>query len=254
MVLAGEGLIEVKTFPFAGAADWDRLGLAADDSRRRQVLLANPLSAEEPGMTTTLLTGLFKALVLNLGRGHTDVSLVETGRVFLPRTTDAVAPIYGVDHRPSEAEIAALEAALPDQPHHVGLLISGAREHDGWAGPGRPATWADAIAIVSHLAEVLHVDVVVEQAERMPWHPGRCAAFTVDGVVIGHAGEIHPRVLKAYGLPPRVVGAEIDLDALIAAAPRIGPRPDFSTYPVAKEDLAFTVDATVPARLHPEDA
>ncbi len=247
MVLAGEGLVEVKTFPFAGDADWDRLGLAEDDARRRQVLLANPLSAEEPGMTTTLLTGLFKALVLNIGRGHTDVSIVETGRVFLPRSADAVAPIYGVDTRPSDEEIAALEAALPDQPHHVALLMSGARELGGWAGAGRSATWADAIAIVQHVAEVLHVELTVEQTQHMPWHPGRCAAFTLDGVVVGHAGEIHPRVLTSHGLPPRVVGAEFDLDALVVAAPRVGPRPDFSSYPVAKEDLAFIVDVATPS-------
>ncbi len=247
MVLAGEGLVEVKTFPFAGDADWERLGLAEDDARRRQVLLANPLSAEEPGMTTTLLTGLFKALVLNIGRGHTDVSIVETGRVFLPRETDAVAPIYGVEARPTDEEIATLQAALPHQPHHVALLMTGARELSGWAGDGRTATWADAIAIVKHVADVLHVELTVERAQHMPWHPGRCAAFALDGVVVGHAGEIHPRVLTAYGLPPRVVGAEFDLDALVEAAPRIGPRPDFSSYPVAKEDLAFIVDAATPA-------
>ena len=65
--------------------------------------------------------------------------------------------------------------------------------------------------------------------------------------MIGYAGELHPRVLKAYGLPPRVVAAEIDLDALIAASPAVGPRPHFSTFPVAKEDLALVVDASVPA-------
>ena len=247
MVLAGEGLVEIKTFPFAGPADWDRLGLADDDVRRRQVLLANPLSAEEPGMTTTLLPGLFKALSLNIGRGHTDVSIVETGRVFLPRGGETAAPIYGVDDRPSDDELNALYDALPEQPHHIGLLMSGARERGGWSGPGRAAMWGDAKAVVQHVAEVLHVELATEQAQQAPWHPGRCAAFTLDGAVVGHAGEIHPRVLKAYGLPPRVVGAEIDLDALMAAAPRIGPRPDFSTYPVAKEDLAFTVDADVPA-------
>ncbi len=246
MVLAGEGLIEVKTFPFAGSADWDKLGLAADDARRTQVLLANPLSAEGPGMTTTLLTGLFKALVLNIGRGHTDVSIVETGRVFIPRG-DGKAPIYGVDARPSDEQLSALYDALPDQPQHVALLMSGARERGGWTGTGRAATWSDAVAIVQHIADTLHVDLAVEQAQQMPWHPGRCASFIVDGAVIGHAGEIHPRVLKAYGLPPRVVGAEIDLDALIAVAPRVGPRPDFSTFPVAKEDLALTVDVDVPA-------
>ena len=245
MVLAGEGLIEVKTFPFAGAADWDRLGLEDDDARRNQVLLANPLSAEEPGLTTTLLTGLFKALVLNIGRGHSDVSIVETGRVFMPRS--GAAPIYGVDSRPSDHELQVLYDALPDQPQHIGLLMSGARELAGWSGPGRAATWNDAIAIVKHVADVLHVEVDVQQAQHLPWHPGRCASFSVAGTVIGHAGEIHPRVLKAYGLPPRVVGAEVDLDALIAAAPRVGPRPDFSTFPVAKEDLALVVDVSTPA-------
>ncbi len=151
-VLAGDGLVEVKTFPFAGSADFDRLGLPADDARRRQVLLENPLSAEEPGMTTTLLTGLLKSLALNIGRGHADVHITETGRVFLPRQDAAEAPIYGVDRRPTDDEIAAFAAALPDQPHHVGLVMSGERVRTGWAGAGRPATWADAIAIVQHLA------------------------------------------------------------------------------------------------------
>ena len=244
-VLAGEGLIEVKTFPFAGAADWDRMGLPIDDVRRRQVLLENPLSAEEPGLTTTLLSGLLRSLVLNIGRGHTDVHLTETGRVFLPRPGDVEAPIYGVDRRPTDAELAALDAALPAQPFHIGLVMSGERVRSGWAGAGRAVSWADAIGVVQHVAAALHVDVSVEAAEIAPWHPGRCAAIVLDGVTIGHAGELHPRVLKAYGLPPRVVAAEVDLDALTAASPAIGPRPNFSSYPVAKEDLALVVDVSV---------
>ena len=156
-------------------------------------------------------------------------------------------PIYGVDRRPTDEEIAAFEAALPDQPHHVGLVMSGERVRTSWSGPGRRVTWADAVAIVKHLAEELHVDVEAQQAHVMPWHPGRCAAILVDGEAVGHAGELHPRVLKAYGLPARVVAAEIDLDALIEASPEIGPRPDFSSFPVAKEDLALIVDDEVPA-------
>jgi phenylalanyl-tRNA synthetase beta chain len=246
-VLAGEGLVEVKTFPFAGPVDWDRMGLDADDVRRRQVLLENPLSTEQPGMTTTLLSGLLRSLVLNIGRGHSDVHIVETGRVFLPRAEAADAPVYGVDRRPSEQELAALDAALPDQPVHVGLVMSGQRVRSGWAGPGRAVSWADAVAIVRNLAASMHVDVAIEAAAVAPWHPGRCAAIVLDGTTIGHAGELHPRVLKAYGLPPRAVAAEVDLDALIAASPAIGPRPEFSSYPVAKEDLALVVDVSVPA-------
>ncbi|WP_293782905.1 phenylalanine--tRNA ligase subunit beta [uncultured Aeromicrobium sp.] len=245
--LAGVGLVEVKTFPFAGEGDFDRLGLRADDERRRQVLLENPLSAQEPGLTTTLLTGLLRAMSLNVGRGHDDVALTEVGRVFRPRENAPSAPIYGVDRRPTEDEFAALNAALPDQPLMVAWSLVGQREKRGWAGPGRPATWADAIAIAKRLADVLHVDLTVEAATLMPFHPGRCAAFRLDGEVVGHAGELHPKVLEAYGLPARGVAGELDLDALIAAAPEIGPPPRFSAFPVAKEDLAFVVDTSVRA-------
>ena len=253
-VLAGEGLVEVKTFPFAGPADFDRLGLTADDHRRRQVLLENPLSAEEPGMTTTLLVGLLKAAALNVGRGHADVALVETGRVFLPATDAPDAPIYGVDRRPSEAELEALERALPAQPWHIGLVMAGHRESAGWYGAGRPVSWSDAVDIVRTLAASFHVDVEARPADVRPWHPGRTAAIVVRSTdsghasaTIGHAGELHPRVCRAWGLPERTVAAELDLDALVAAAPDLGPRPAFSSFPVAKEDLAFIVADTVSA-------
>ncbi|MCW2748322.1 MAG: phenylalanine--tRNA ligase subunit beta [Nocardioidaceae bacterium] len=247
MVLAGAGLIEVKTFPFAGPIDMDKLGLPADDARRRQVLLENPLSAEEPGMTTTLLPALLKTLVLNIGRGHSDVAIFETGRVFLPKDGALEAPIYGVDSRPTSAQLAALEAALPAQPQRVGIVMAGERVHSGWWGKGRAVSWADAIAAVLEVARALHVPVEVEAIAYAPWHPGRCAQFVLDGTIIGHAGELHPRVVKSYGLPARTVAAEFDLDALIAAAPDLGDAPSFSTFPVAKEDVALVVDADITA-------
>ena len=152
MVLAGAGLVEVKTFPFTGPAGLDRLGLSDDDPRRRQVLLENPLSAEEPGMTTTLLPGLLKALTLNVGRGHSNVQIVEIGRVFHPQTDGTEAPIYPVDQRPSPEQLDAFEAALPAQPQHVAFLLSGDRQRSGWGGAGRGASWADAISIVQRVA------------------------------------------------------------------------------------------------------
>ncbi|HSI25880.1 MAG TPA: phenylalanine--tRNA ligase subunit beta [Aeromicrobium sp.] len=246
-VLAGEGLIEVKTFPFAGPADFDRLGLAEDDARRRQVLLENPLSAEEPGMTTTLLVGLLKAAALNVGRGHTDAAITETGRVFIPRSVTAAAPIYGVDRRPTTDEFAVLNEALPDQPWHLGIVLVGHRVQPGWYGHGRAAEWSDAVDVMQAVAESMHVHLDVAAAELRPWHPGRCAELSVSGRAIGYAGELHPQVCSDWDLPPRTCAAEVDLDALITAAPPLGPRPEFSIYPVAKEDLAFIVDDSVSA-------
>ena len=80
-----------------------------------------------------------------------------------------------------------------------------------------------------------------------PWHPGRCAAISIGGQVIGYAGELHPRVIGELGLPSRTVAFEVDLDVLLAAAPVAAPAPVFSTMPVAKEDLAVVVANDVPA-------
>jgi phenylalanyl-tRNA synthetase beta chain len=211
------------------------------------VLLENPLSAEEPGMTTTLLVGLLKAAALNVGRGHTDAAITEMGRVFVPRSTEATAPIYGVDRRPTADELAALNAALPEQPWHVGVVLVGHRIQPGWYGPGHAAEWSDAVDVMHAVAESMHVRLDVGAAELPPWHPGRCAELSVSGRVLGHAGELHPQVCSDWDLPPRTCAAEVDLDALIAAAPPLGPRPEFSIYPVAKEDLAFIVDDSMSA-------
>ena len=53
--------------------------------------------------------------------------------------------------------------------------------------------------------------------------------------------------MREHGLVGVVAAAEIDLDALVAAAPALGPRPDFSAYPVAKEDLALVASVDLPA-------
>jgi phenylalanyl-tRNA synthetase beta chain len=66
-------------------------------------------------------------------------------------------------------------------------------------------------------------------------------------LVVGHGGELHPSVCAAFGIPPRAAFAEIDLEAVLAVSEAITPAPVFSTFPVAKEDVALIVDASVPA-------
>src|SRR4051794_22584495 len=244
--LAGAGCVEVISFPFVGDAAFDALGLPADDVRRRTVRLANPLSSEEPSYTTTLLPGLLKAGARNIGRGATGVALFETGTVAFP-TDRGPAPIYGVDWRPSDDELAKLFAALPEQPLHLAVVLAGERERGGWWGGGREAGWADAIAIVRRLAAELGVEVEVASAAYAPWHPGRCARIAVGGELLGHAGELHPKVCESFGIPARSAAVEIDLDLLLLRAHDVTPGPQFSSYPLAKEDVALVVAADVTA-------
>ncbi len=244
--VAGAGLVEVLSFPFVGDAAFDALGLPDDDVLRRTVLLANPLSAEEPAFTTTLLPGILRTAARNLGRGASGVALFETGTVALPVDRGA-APIFGVTLRPTEAELAKLEEALPEQPLHLAAVFAGEWERSGWWGAGRTASWADAVGLVRELGSELGLDVEVRPAQRMPWHPGRCARVLVGGAELGHAGELHPRVCAAHGLPRRSVALEVDLGFLIDHAPAIATAPSLSSFPVAKEDVALVVDDDVSA-------
>ncbi len=253
--LAWSGYVEVLSQPFSSAADFDRLLLPEDDPRRRAPRIANPLNDDEPLLRTTVLPGLLRVAVRNIGRGFANIGLFETGRVFLqhqggPRT----APILRVNRGPTVAEVATLEAALPDQPLHIAAVIAGERDLSGWWGEGRPACWEDAVEAARQVLRDNRVPFRIRADQTAPWHPGRCAALFVQAEegqdwLAGYAGELHPRVIAAFGLPPRTAAMELDLSVIETAAAALGPveTPVISPYPVATQDVALLVPEDVPA-------
>jgi phenylalanyl-tRNA synthetase beta chain len=246
--LAEHGLVEVLTYPFVGSEVGDVYGLPADDPRRPAVKLANPLSEEQPYLRTWILPTLVEAARRNLGRGQTDLALFEVGLVVRPRPgAGSVAPRPSVDHPPLPEDVAAIDAALPRQPRRVGVLLTGYREQPGWYGPGRLADWTDAVDAALLIGRTLGVTLTVTQDDHTPWHPGRCARLEYAGVLVGHAGELHPTVVERLGLPARACAAEVELDLLLEGFGGIRAAEPVSTFPVAKEDVALIVDAHLPA-------
>jgi phenylalanyl-tRNA synthetase beta chain len=248
LALAARGFVEILTFPFASTTDLDLMRVPADDRRRRLNKIVNPLSEATPYLRTSLLPGLFAAVTRNRSRGNDDLALFEAGSVFFASDPPLAAPRPPVTQRPSTEELDALDRALGQQPRHVGAVLTGQWVPEGWERRGIPADWQQAIAFVEVAAAAIGLRLDRRAAEHPPWHPGRCAEFTLpSGATIGFAGELHPEVCAAFGLPSRTAAAEIDLDALIAAAPASGDIPMISGFPVAKEDVALIVDNEVPA-------
>ena len=243
--LAAAGFVEVRNPPFVSGLVGDLMGLPAGDSRRPTVRVRNPLSETAAMLRASLLPGLFEAAVRNAGRGASELSLFEIARAFQGEI--GTAPNPPTTHRPTPEELAALDAALPRQPWLLAVVAAGERDRSGWWGAGRLAGWADAVEAVRAAAEALAAPIEVGAASVPPWHPGRCAEIRVSGGVIGWAGELHPRVTEAFGLPARTVAAEIALDPLLAAAVDPVPAPAVSTFPLATLDVALVVDEAVPA-------
>ncbi|NHA67766.1 phenylalanine--tRNA ligase subunit beta [Phycicoccus flavus] len=247
-LLAARGLSEVWGAPFVGTDRLAALGLDVDAETARTVRIANPLSDEQPWMRTSLLSTMVDAVRRNTSRGAKDVGLFEVGLVTALDGPQQQAPTEDVGVRPSEEVLAAVRAAVPPQPRHVAMLLTGDADRAGWWGAGRRADVTDVVELVQALAEALAVEVVVTADAVLPWHPGRCARVALaDGTVVGHVGELHPKVVAALGLPARTVGGELDLDVLTAAADRTVRARTLATYPMAQSDVALVVDAAVPA-------
>ena len=244
--VASQGLVELLTLPFMSDHDLDQMGLPADDPRRRVVRLANPLADTSPYLRTSLLPGLLAAVTRNTSRGNDDLALYEAGSVFLAKEPLS-APRPSVAGRPSDNELSQTSDALPDQPRFLAAVSCGAWQRQGWSGAGTPADWTIVVAAAEAAAEAVGIRLERRAAEVAPWHPGRCAELLVDGRVIGCAGELHPTVCHAFGLPARTAAMELDLDDLLTAAPESGVITLLSTRPVAKEDVALIVDESTPA-------
>ena len=256
--------------PFVSGDVGDRLGLDAGDPRRAAVRLANPLSEDEAYLRTTLLPGLLAAVVRNAGRGRADLSLFETGLVFRwpgggPAASTPRPPVPSVLHRPVRrgdprarrraAPPAAARGGRPVRPAAAGRLVGcrarrrlgrrrGSCPHRCQVGPlaagrllrRRGAVPSRPVRRVAGAAAGRRCGHRDRRRGR-----GRGGAYTV----VGHAGELHPRVTAAFEVPARTCAMELDLDALIAAADDRVQAPLISPYPPADRDVALVVDPSV---------
>ncbi|PND55165.1 phenylalanine--tRNA ligase subunit beta [Mycobacterium sp. ENV421] len=239
------GFVEVLPTPFLAAGVFDAWGLPDRDPRRVTTTVLNPLEADRPSLATTLLPALLEALSRNVSRGFGDVALFSIAQVVYPTDQTTGVELIPTHRRPSDEEIAALDASLPSQPVHVGAVLTGLREPRGPWGPGRAVEAADAFEAVRTIARACGVDVTLRAAQYLPWHPGRCAEVLVDGQVVGHAGQLHPSVIERSGLPKGTCAFELDLDAVPIVATL--PAPRVSPFPAVFQDVSLVVAGDVPA-------
>lgn len=243
--LADEGLIEVWSYPFF-TAEQNALFSLDSDLAAKQVRLANPLDAKAPFLRRDILPGLLEVAKRNVSRGLTDLAIFERGSVFRPTGAEEVVdPLPAGAARPSDAALAALHASIPNQPLHVAAVFAGnVVAKQPWL-PAEATSWRKAFEFVHQVAHSLDVSIEVEQASPAGFHPGRTGFVyaTLDGErrLVGVAGALHPDVVEASNLHGVVAAAELDLDVLIAAAPRAGVAHAIGTMPAATQDLSLVV-------------
>jgi phenylalanyl-tRNA synthetase beta chain len=209
------GLREVRSLSFASAEDLDTFG--GDPIRIR-----NPLAAEEGFLRTSLLPGLLRAVSRNLSRQVAGAALFEVGVVFGPGDP-------------------------ADERERIGLVLVGSASA-GWPDPERPFDFFDLKGSVNAMLSGLGIrETTLRPDLGGAFHPGRSAALAAGGLDIGTVGELHPSVAARFDLAGRVGVAELDVAALREAVDDRFTLRDVPRYPPVRRDLAFVLDAAVPA-------
>jgi phenylalanyl-tRNA synthetase beta chain len=217
-IMTGAGFSEANTFGFIAKS-----AAAAFADEAELVAIANPLSENFGVLRPSVLPGLVGAVAYNRHREQRDVRLFEIGARF-------------TRSRGERRTIAAVWA--------------GAVGGDHWSGGTRPVDFFDIKGVADRLASSLTLAVSTAPASLGWLAPGRAAALTHNGTLVGHVGQLAPAVAEQHGLSSgdAVYVVELDLDAaeacLTNATSAVEPLPRF---PSVARDISILVDETVQA-------
>ena len=209
------GCTEVSTFSFISPKAYDKICLPADSTLRNSIVILNPLGEDTSIMRTTILPSMLDVLSFNYNHKTEAACMYEMGTVYTPTTPDKLP--------------------IESQKVTIGMYGGGA---DFFALKG----------IVEKLLDCLHVDHYdVEPVKDNPtFHPGRTAAFTMDGKVLATLGEVHPTVAENYAIGTRVYLAEIDVNTAYENESGTRTHKPLPKYPASNRDLAFVCDKEIP--------
>jgi phenylalanyl-tRNA synthetase beta chain len=190
-------------------------------SNRQTVMLANPLSAEQSVMRSSLVPGMLGMIAWNLNRGASDVRLFESGHIF------ELAEVGSKNDKSEERKMLSVGATgnALDQDVHT---------------KARPYTFFDLKGNVETLLAGFELGKLqLDTGAASYYHPGRSAQFKAGGQVIAQFGQIHPDVATARKLRQEVYLAEIFLDRLLNFELRVPRYEPLSRFPAVGRDFSF---------------
>ena len=216
-VMAGAGFTETWNPALVSGRKLEALRVAAYAMR-----VSNALSDDMDTLRTWLLPSLVDTVTLNRDRGRDEVLVYEIASVYLAKVGE--------------------KNGQPEEPLRLAAVASAGSS----AESGRLAFYRLKSVLTACVEALSAPALAYKRGAAELFHPGRCAAVTLEGRQLGYLGELHPTVGTTLGLDGRLVAFEIDIEPVLAAshAPRAQPLPRF---PAVERDLAVVVEDHVAA-------
>ena len=213
--LCSAGLDEITTYSFISSGALDTLNLDANDERRNQIKIINPLGDEYSVMRTTLIPSMLTVLSTNINRKIPEAGFFEQSKRFIPK-----------------------ELPIKTQPDELQTLSIGIY--------GKDEDFFTLKGIIEGVMNVFGAHTQYERSKEPYLHPGRQALVKANNVLAGTFGEVHPSVAKAYGIDCRVYVAELKLDVLFSIKKRPSVYKPLPKFPAVERDYAMLCDRETP--------
>jgi len=226
--LAARGLVEAVTWSFVSKAEAELFG-----GGKPELALANPIAAELSDMRPSLIAGLVMSAQRNADRGFPDTALFEVGQIFKgDKPEDQLTAASGLRR--------ALARAIGSGRH----WSSKTKSVDAFDAK------ADAFAVLAAAGAPMQALQVVPGGPAW-FHPGRSGTIQIGPQnILGHFGELHPRVIAGLKAEGTVVVFEVILEKIPepkARSTRAKPLLELSPFQPVERDFAFVVENSVKA-------
>lgn len=221
--LALRGMLETVTWSFTDSK------LAKDFRKGNEpIMVCNPITAEMDEMRPSVLVNLILGCKNNVSRGYNNVSLFEVGPEF-----------YGVKPGEQKLVAAGIRYGQTSKKH----WLKNERQFDVFD------VKADALAVIA-AANGPFDSLKVSLDAPSYYHPGRSGTLRLGANVIAYFGEVHPMILKKFGIKQRMMAFEVFVDNI--PLPRVSQgkakkKLELSQFQPVDKDMAFIVDKSVKA-------
>ena len=203
----GLGYSEIITYSFVSPSVFDQIRLPENAPERNALRIQNPLGEDTSIMRTIALPSMLDILARNYVYHNKAAKLYELAKIYLPQT----------------------DQALPEEPKMLLLGSYGAGETFF-----RMKGELDAIFSALNLPRASYTAV----QNNPSYHPGRCASVSINGIALGYLGQVHPLVVKNYGMDGEVFCAEINFTKLFALRLPDATYIPLPKYPGVNRDLS----------------
>ena len=206
------GFSEIITYSFVSPTIFDKIRLPQDSTLRNTLKIQNPLGEDTSIMRTVALPSMMDILSRNYAYHNKNVKLYELAKIYLPTE------------------------GLPEEPKMLVLGSYGAEENF-FSLKGE----LEAIMTGLRLPKATYTAV----KDHPSYHPGRCAAVSIDGQLLGYIGQVHPLVAENYDMECEVYCAELNFTKMFdlrLPEPTYVPLPK---YPGVTRDLSMLCDEAI---------